>query len=92
MIYHRMVVDLKLTRLKPLGLQWLVDAYSYVERNDFIQNKFSKAGISLQPCLHMFSAKNTEQTPLAHDNVINDSFNFQCSFVHNFKITKNLQL
>jgi len=30
------VVDLKLTRLKPLGLQWLSDACSYVEHNDFI--------------------------------------------------------
>ena len=40
------VVDLKLTRLKQLGLQWLVDACSYVERNDFIQNGFSEAGIT----------------------------------------------
>jgi len=40
------VVDLKLTRLKPLGLQWLSDACSYVERNDFIQNGFSEAGIT----------------------------------------------
>ena len=40
------VVDLKLTRLKPLGLQWLIDACSYVERNNFIQNGFSEAGIT----------------------------------------------
>ena len=40
------VVDLKLTRLKPLGLQWLVNACKYMERNSFIQNGFSEAGIT----------------------------------------------
>lgn len=40
------IVDLKLSRLKPLGLQWLVNACSYVQRSDFIQNGFSEAGIS----------------------------------------------
>ena len=40
------IVDLKLSRLKPLGLQWLVNACSYVQRNDFIQNGFSEAGIT----------------------------------------------
>ena len=40
------IVDLKLTRLKPLGLQWLSDACRYVERNDFIQDGFSEAGIT----------------------------------------------
>jgi len=38
-------VDLKLSRLKPLGLQWLVNTSSYLQRNDFIQNGFSEAGI-----------------------------------------------
>ena len=28
------LVDLKLSRLKPLGLKWLVEACSYVETND----------------------------------------------------------
>ena len=40
------VVDLKLSRLKPLGLQWLVNACGYMERSDFIQNGFSEAGIT----------------------------------------------
>lgn len=37
------VVDL---RLKPLGLQWLVNAYIYIECNDFIQNGFAEVGIT----------------------------------------------
>jgi len=40
------VIDLKLIRLKPFGLQWLVDACSYIEHNDLIQNGFSEAGIT----------------------------------------------
>ena len=40
------IVDLKLSRLKPLGLKWLVNTCSYLQRNDFIQNGFSESGIT----------------------------------------------
>ena len=40
------LIDLKLSRLKPLGLKWLVEACSYVEMNDFIKNGFLEAGIT----------------------------------------------
>ena len=47
------VVDSKLTRLKPHGMQWLVDTCSSVERNDFIQIGYSEAGIT-SAMSHMF--------------------------------------
>ena len=40
------VIDLKLSKLKPLDLQWLVEACRYVERNNFIKNGFTEAGIT----------------------------------------------
>ena len=40
------VIDLKLSKLKPLGLQWLVEACHYVEKNNFIKNGFTEAGIT----------------------------------------------
>ena len=40
------IVDLKLSRLKPLGLKWLVNAYSYLQNIHFIQNGFAEAGIT----------------------------------------------
>ena len=40
------LIDLKLSRLKPLGLKWLVEACSYLEMNDFIKNGFLEAGIT----------------------------------------------
>ena len=40
------LVNLKLSRLKPLGLQWLVNACSYLQGSDFIQNGFSEARIT----------------------------------------------
>ena len=40
------IVVLKLSRLKPLGFQWLVNAYSYLQKSDFIQNDYAEAGIS----------------------------------------------
>ena len=40
------LVDLKLSRLKPLRLKWLVEACSYVEMKDFIKNGFFEAGIT----------------------------------------------
>ena len=39
------VIDLKLSKLKPLGLQWLVEACHYVEKNNFIKSGFTEAGI-----------------------------------------------
>ena len=39
------VIDLKLSKLKPLGLQWLVEACHYVEKNNFIKSDFTEAGI-----------------------------------------------
>ena len=40
------LVDLKFSRLKPLGLKWLMEACSYVEMNDFIKNGFFESGIT----------------------------------------------
>ena len=40
------VIDLKLSKLKPLGLQWLVEACHHVEKNNFIKNGFTEAGIT----------------------------------------------
>ena len=39
------VIDLKLSKLKLLGLQWLVEACHYVETNNFIKSGFTEAGI-----------------------------------------------
>ena len=40
------LIDLKLSRLKSLGLKWLIEACSYIETNDFIKNGFQEAGIT----------------------------------------------
>jgi len=40
------VIDLKLSILKPLGLKWLEEACHYVEKNNFICNRFAEAGIT----------------------------------------------
>ena len=37
------LIDLKLSRLKPLGLKWLVEACSYISMNYFIRNGFLEA-------------------------------------------------
>ena len=39
-------MDLKFSRLEPLGLQWLVNACSYLQKRDFIKNGFSQSGIT----------------------------------------------
>ena len=44
-IFDPEIIDLKLERMKPLGLKWLIEACRYVENNNFIQNGFSEAGI-----------------------------------------------
>ena len=40
------LIDLKLSRLKPLEFKWLVEACSYINMNDFIRNGFLEAGIT----------------------------------------------
>ena len=40
------ILVLNLSRLKPLGLHWLVNAYSNLQNSDFIQNGFAEAGIT----------------------------------------------
>ena len=37
------LIDLKLSRLKPLGLKWLTEACLYIEMIDFIKNGFLEA-------------------------------------------------
>ena len=39
-------IDLKLSILKPLGFQWLVNACAYVEATDIIRNGFRETGIT----------------------------------------------
>lgn len=42
----RKPVDLKLSRMKPLGAQWFVDAFTHVQNNpEIIRNGFKAAGI-----------------------------------------------
>lgn len=39
-------IDLRLSFLKPLGLQWLINAWRYIQTTDFARNGFQEAGIA----------------------------------------------
>ena len=43
---NRNVIDLRLSLLKPLGLQWLESACTYIQTTDFVRNGFHAAGVT----------------------------------------------